>query len=133
MGIALDSTLFVDLARRRPNAIAKIEELDSRRDTKVIPTPVAYELLFGIQGAKSLTQAALFRTWLSRFHVAPLDLAAAERAASIRVELSRLGRVKGAVDVLSAGIALAGNHSLVTRDVDFQGISHVTGLVIETY
>ena len=43
MGVALDSTLFVDLARRRPAALRKIEELDSRRELKVIPTPVAYE------------------------------------------------------------------------------------------
>ena len=133
MGVALDSTLFVDLARRRPSAIAKVAELDGRRDTKVIPAPVAFEILHGILHARSLTQAALFRGWISKFHVAPLDLASAERAANIRAELSRLGRVKGVVDILSAGIALAGNHSLVTRDEDFQEIAEATGLVLETY
>ena len=133
MGVALDSTVFVDLARRRPNAIAKINELDSRRDTKVIPAPAAYEILYGILHSRSMTQAAQFRAWMSRFHVAPLDLASAERAAAIRTELARLGRVKGAVDVLNAGIALAGGHSLVTRDTDFADIASVTGLVVESY
>lgn len=133
MGVALDTTLFVDLVRRRPSGVAKLEELDSRRVMKVIPTPVAYEVLSGILQAKSRTQAALFRGWLDRFHVAPLDLSAAERAASIRVELTQLGRAKATGDVLAAGIALAGGHSLVTRDADFLEISDVTGLVVEPY
>lgn len=133
MGVALDSTLFIDLARRYPAAIRKMEELDSRRDVKVIPTPVAYEVLAGIIETRSKTQASLFRGWVSRFQVAELDLASAERSASIRVELSRLGRVKGSVDILAAGIALAGGHSFVTRDSDFASISDATGLTIEPY
>jgi predicted nucleic acid-binding protein len=133
MGVALDSTLFVDLARRRTSALRKLEELDSRRDLKVIPTPVAYEVLSGILQSRSRTQAALFRGWVSQFHVAGLDLVGSERAASIRVELSRLGRVKGTGDILTAGIALAGGHSLVTRDTDFRDIAEVTGLVLEPY
>jgi len=60
-------------------------------------------------------------------------LASAERAASIRAELSQLGRVKGTGDILTAGIALAGGHSLVTRDLDFREIAEVTGLVLESY
>ena len=133
MGVALDSTLFVDLARRRSNALRKIEELDSRRELKVIPTPVAYEVLSGIVLTRSRTQAALFRGWVSRFHIAPLDLNGAERAAALRAELSHLGVVKGTGDILTAGIALAGGHSLVTRDADFRAISEVTGLVVEPY
>lgn len=133
MGVALDSTLFIDLARRRPAALRKMEELESRSEIKVIPTPVAYEVLSGILETKSRTQASLFRGWVSRFHVAELDLASAEQSAAIRVELSRLGKIKGAGDILAAGIALAGGHSLVTRDSDFAAISQATGLVIEGY
>lgn len=133
MGVALDSTLFIDLARRRPAALRKLEELESRSEVKVIPTPVAYEVLSGILETKSRTQATLFTGWVSRFHVAGLDLASAEESAAIRVELSRLGIIKGAGDILTAGIALAGGHSLVTRDSDFDAISRATGLVIEGY
>jgi len=133
MGVALDSTLFIDVARRRPNALRKIEELDSRSDVKVIPTPVVYEILYGILESRSKTQASLFRGWVSRFHVADLDLHSAERAASVRTELSRLGTVKGTADVLTAGIALAGGHTLVSRDSDFQRIAEATGLTVESY
>ena len=133
MGVALDTTLFADLARRRPSAIAKIAELDGRPGTKVISAPVAFEILHDILYARSSTRAALFRGWISKSHVAPLDLASAERAANIRAEFSRLGRVKAVVDLLSAGIALAGDHRLVTRDEDLQEIAEATGLVLETY
>jgi predicted nucleic acid-binding protein len=133
MGIALDATLFVDLARRRPSALRKVAELDSRSELTVIPAPVAFEVMSGILRSKSRTQASLFRRWVSKFHVAALDLAGAERAAEIRVELSQLGRLKGTGDILTAGIALAGGHSLVTRDSDFGDISEATGLVLESY
>lgn len=133
MGVALDSTFFIDLARRRSSAIRKVEELDSRSEVKVIPTSVAYEVLSGIVRSKSRTQAALFRGWVSRFHVAELTLEGVEKAALIRAELSHLGKVKGTGDILTAGIAVAGRHSLVTRDKDFPEIAEVTGLVIEPY
>ena len=133
MGIALDSTLFVDLARRVPAALRKIQELDARHEVKVIPTPVAYEVLAGIVQTKSRTQASLFRGWVSRFQVADLDLLAAERSALIRAELYHLGRPKGTTDILTAGIALADGHSLVTRDSDLCAIAGVTGLVVEPY
>lgn len=80
-----------------------------------------------------MTHAALFRTWIARFHVAPLDLASAERAAAIRVELSRVGRFKGVGNVLAAWIALSGNHSLVTRDEEFREIAEASGLAVESY
>jgi predicted nucleic acid-binding protein len=133
MGVALDSTFFIDLARRRPAAIRKMEELEGRSEVKVIPTPVAYEVLSGILETRSRTQASRFRRWVSRFQVAPLDLVSPERAAAIRVELSRLGEIKGTGDILAAVIALAGGHSLVSRDTDFGAISEATGLVLEAY
>ena len=133
MGVALDTTLFIDLVRRRPAALRKVAELDSRDEVKVVPTPVAYEVLSGIFHSRSQTQASVFRGWLSRFQIAGLDLNASEKAASIRSELTHLGKVKGTGDILTAGIALAGGHSLVTRDSDFPAIAEVTGLVIESY
>ncbi len=132
-GAVLDSTLFVDLARRRPSAIREPEEWGSRNEIKVIPTPVAHEVLAGIFRSRSRTQASLFRGWARRFQIAPLDFASAEKAAQIRAELSALGRSKGTGDVLTAGIALAGNHSRVTRDADFHEISRAIGLVVELY
>ena len=133
MGIALDSTFFIDLERWRPFAYRKLEEIEGRADPKIIPTPVAYEIWSGILRVRSQTKATQFRGWLAKFLVAPLDLASAEKAALLRVELQRLGRTKGTGDILAAGIALAGNHRLVTRDTDFLEISEATGLLVEPY
>jgi predicted nucleic acid-binding protein len=133
VGVVVDSTLFVDLARRRPEAIRKAEELDARRELTFIPTPVAYELVYGILRSRSRTQAALFQRWASQFQIAALDLVSAERAAVVKVELSRLGKIKGVVDVLTAGIALAGNHTLVSRDRDFLEIANAVGLSLDPY
>ena len=93
MGIVLDSTLFVDLARRRPGALRKADELDARRAVKLIPTPVIYEISAGILRAKSRTQEALFWSWITRFQVAPPDLPSAESAAVLRAEMIHAGRV----------------------------------------
>jgi predicted nucleic acid-binding protein len=116
-----------------PAASRKLEELQSRSEPLVLPTPVIYEVLAGILRARSKTHATRFRGLASRFQVAPLDLPAAERAASIRAELLSLGRIKGVADILTAGIALAGGHSLVTRDGDFRHIAEATGLLLESY
>lgn len=133
MGVAVDSTFFIDFTRRVPEASRKLQELEARTDPLILPTPVIYEVLAGILRARSKTQATRFRGYVARFQIAPLDLAAAERAAEIRAELLAVGRVKGAADIFTAAIALAGGHSLVTRDKDFRHIADATGLHIESY
>ncbi|MGB6501068.1 MAG: type II toxin-antitoxin system VapC family toxin [Thermoplasmata archaeon] len=133
MGVAIDSTFFIDFSRRLPAATRKLEELEGRADSIVLPTPVIYEVLTGILRARSKTQATRFRGYVTKFQVAPLDLGAAERAAEVQTELLSLGRIKGAADILTAGIALSGGHSLVTRDKDFYYIAEATGLHIESY
>lgn len=133
MGIAIDSTFFIDFTRRLPAATRKLDELEARAEPLVLPTPVIYEVLAGVLRVRSKTQATRFRGYVARFQIAALDLAAAERAAEIRAELLSLGRIKGAADILTAGIALTGGHSLVTRDKDFQHIAEATGLHLESY
>ena len=133
VGVAIDSSFFIDFSRRRPAALRKLEELEGRSEPLVLPTPVIYEVLAGILHTRSRTQATRFRGYAARFQIAPLDLAAAERAAEVRAELLRVGRVKGGADILTAGIALAGGHSLVTRDNVFHHIAEATGLHLESY
>lgn len=133
MGVALDTTFVIDFTRRLPAALDKLSELEARSDPKVLPTPVIYEILTGVLRSRSKTQATRFLGLAARFYVAPLDLAASERAAALSVELLDLGRIKGAADILTAGIALSGGHSLVTRDRDFMDIAEATGLHLETY
>lgn len=133
LGITVDSTFIIDILRSDEAASEKARELDSRRDTKFLTTPVLYEITAGLLFTRSRSEAAAFRRISSSFAVLPFDEASATKAAEVRAELLRLGVPKGHVDVMIAGIAIANNHTLVSRDKDFQAISSAVDLTIEAY
>jgi tRNA(fMet)-specific endonuclease VapC len=132
-GITVDSTFIIDVLRNDRGAAAKSVQIAGRPDSKFLTTPVIYEITAGLLRTRSRSEAAAFRALASRFTVLPFDEPSAIRAAEIRAELIRLGRSKGHVDVMIAGIAAQGGHSLVTRDRDFQQIAVATGLTVEIY
>ena len=132
-GITVDSTFIIDVLRNDRGAAAKSVQIAARPDSKFLTTPVIYEITAGLLHTRSRSEAAAFRALASRFTVLPFDEPSAIRAAEVRAELLRLGRTKGHVDVMIAGIAAQGGHSLVTRDRDFQQIASATGLTVENY
>ncbi len=123
----------MDLLRSDPDAQRKARELDGRRESKVLTTPVLYEVLAGLLFTRSRSEAAAFEALAARYARVPFDEPGASRAAEIRAELLRLGRVKSHVDVVIAGIASAGRHVLVSKDADFQEIGRAVGLLVEPY
>ena len=133
MGVTVDTNFIIDVLRADAAAIAKSRELDTRPETKHLSTPVLYEITSGLLYTRSRSEAGAFRTLASRFSILPFDEPAATRAAEIRAELMRLGRLKSHVDVMIAGVEAAGGHALVTRDRDFLDIAEAVGLIVETY
>ena len=133
MGITVDTTYVVDYLRDDEGALTKSEELDRRKEAKFLSTPVLYEISAGLLHRRSRSETAAFRALASSFVLLPFDESAAVLAAEIRAELLRLGRVKGNVDVMIAGIAAAGGHSLITRDEDFRAIAETITLSLESY
>lgn len=133
MGTTLDTTFIVDLLRGDEGARAKARELDGRKEPTVLTTPVLYEISSGLLYRRSRSETAAFRALASRFDLVWFDESSAVRAAEIRAELMRLGRVKGHVDVMLAGIAVEGGHTLITRDQDFRGIAEAVPLAVESY
>lgn len=133
MGYVLDSTFVVDLLRSDPEAERKAKWLDARKEPKLLSAPVVYEVAAGFLFARSRSETAMFRRMASRYPVVPFDEASALKAADIRAELLRLGRVKSHVDTMIAGIAAAGGHVLVSRDRDFEAISASVDLDLESY
>ncbi len=107
-------------------------ELDSRKEAKILTTPVLYEVSSGLLYTRSRSETAAFRALASRFALHPFDEPSAMRAAEIRAELMRFGRVKGHVDVMLAGIAAAGGHTLITRDRDFRDVAETVTLSLES-
>lgn len=92
-----------------------------------------YEIASGLLYTRSRSEAAAFQRLSANYTVVPFDEPSAMKAAEIRAELMKLGRVKSHVDTMIAGIASAGRHTLVSRDEDFQAISEAVGLAVEAY
>ena len=82
---------------------------------------------------RSRSEAARFQQLAAHYVRAPFDEPAAAKAAEIRAELLRLGRVKSHVDTMIAGIASEGRHTLLSRDRDFAQIGPAVGLLVESY
>jgi len=129
----LDSSFVVDLIRSDPDAKRRAKELDARREPKLLSTPVLYEIASGLLYTRSRSEAAAFQRLSANYTIVPFDELSAIRAAEIRAELMRLGKVKSHVDTMIAGIAAAGRHTLVSRDEDFRAISDALGLAVEPY
>lgn len=133
MGLTVDSNFIIHVLRSDARALAKAKEVEDRGEAKFLSTPVLYEISAGLLFARSKSEAAAFRALCSRFGTLPFDEASALKAAEIRAELLRLGRVKSHVDIMIAGIAMEGSHVLITRDRDFGEIAETMGLNVETY
>ena len=133
MGYVLDSSFVVDLIRSDPDARRRAKELDARREPKLLSTPVLYEIASGLLYTRSRSEAAAFQRLSANYTIVPFDELSAIKAAEIRAELMRLGKVKSHVDTMIAGIAAAGRHTLVSRDEDFRAISDALGLAVEPY
>lgn len=133
MGITCDANFLIDIVRGSKAALAKDEDVERRGLTRVVTTPVIYEVLLGVTYTRSRSQMAALRSLLSRYVVVPFDEPSAARAAEIQAELMRLGRPKAHPDVMIAGIAAQAGHVLVTRDRDFDAVADVVGLDVEHY
>lgn len=133
MGITFDANFLIDLFRSDTAATAKAKEIEARGETRFLTAPVVYEVAAGLLFTRSRSEAAAFQAFASRLTILPFDEACAMKAAEVRAELMRLGRPKGHVDTMIAGIAIQGGHALVSRDRDLLDISRATGLRIEGY
>lgn len=92
-----------------------------------------YEIASGFLYTRSRSEAAAFQRLSANYTIVPFDELSAIRAAEIRAELMKLGKLKSHVDTMIAGIAAAGRHTLVSRDADFASIAAVVGLAVESY
>lgn len=107
--------------------------MDARREPTLLSTPVLYEIASGLLYTRSPSESAAFLRLSANYTIVPFDEVSALKAAEIRAELMKLGRVKSHVDTMIAAIAAAGRHIVVSRDADFRVISGALGLQVESY
>jgi tRNA(fMet)-specific endonuclease VapC len=103
------------------------------KDTDIkICTPVLWELMTGAYKAQDGSgQTARLAAVQNRFETLTFDLSAAEHAAKARAHLEALGTPIGPIDTMIAGIALANQLTMVTRNV--REFERVPGLQVHNW
>ena len=110
--IIADTDVLIDfLAGREPAAARVGIELQSRTFGTTAVT--RFEML---AGARDRTAEGFLRRLLDSLSTLPLDRDAADRAATVRKALERRGQAIGMADSLIAGIVLAHDGMLLTRN-----------------
>ena len=116
----LDTSVIIDFLAGDQKIVALIQEIIRREDVKTT-TITEYELLR--HKTKIRKQAA--ERFLSGVTVYSFDRAAAQRAALLFEELRDSGRMINENDLLIAGISLANDELLLTRDQKFGNLDDV--------
>ena len=107
----LDTSVIIDFLAGDQKIVALLKEILSKEDVKTT-TITEYELLR--HKTKIKKQAA--ERFLSGVIVSSFDREAAKKAAELFQELQAAGRMVNENDLLIAGIALAHDEILLTRD-----------------
>lgn len=129
--ICLDSDFIVDFLRQKQNAVLKMESLKGHI---VVFTEVNYlEVIYGILIKNQVPQKefVLAQEFFSSMPNMPLDHTAAYNTANIAASLKKVGQEIGFSDTMIAGICLANNCPLLTKNV--KHFSRIKGLKVETY
>ncbi len=130
VGVSLDTSVLIDLLRGDQEVLSELNRLEGSGKTPVLSTVAVFEVLSGVEYSKSKADRALVEVLLRQIPMEDFDLDCARRSAEIRAELRRGGKSPGAPDVMIAGHALAGGHTLVTRDRNLASAGSSLGLTV---
>lgn len=130
MTLLLDTNILIYAYRNQGQCRSR---LDSQPPGEVsISAVTAMEIEVGL--TKSERPEAMRRFWtdaLGRYRLLALDLEAARHAGRLRAQLEAAGTPIGPYDTQIAGIALAHNLTLVTRNV--REFARIPGLRLENW
>ncbi len=130
MKVMLDTNICIALMRGHKNATARLMAL-APGDCGVSVVTV-YELYTGIEKCLQPERERIkVVRLLSQMSILPFDEFASRRAAVVRAELERAGRVCGPYDLLLAGHALSLGISLATHNLG--EFSRVRDLQVENW
>ncbi len=116
-----DTNILIDYLRGKEEASEIMTEGGSEISITVI---TGYELLKGYRSGK---EEATVNELLNRVKIYHTDSKSMRASGSLYRELKHIGRLKNEADVLIAGIVIANNETLVTRDPDFSDFSDLLG------
>ena len=116
MGVTVDTNVLIDLLEGDPVARERLGQLEAQGHLPVLTTVAFFEVLSGMEYTRSRAERVALEQLMQKISLEPFDENGARRAAELRAELKRLGRLPGTADIMIAGHALASGHILVTRD-----------------
>ena len=130
MKYLLDTNILSYLLRGKgSNIISKFSSID--RNDIYVPSIAYCELLFGAKKIGSPKLSEAIESLVSPFKIVPFTRKEAPVYASIRNDLERKGTPIGAMDLLIASIAVAGNYTLVSHNCD--EFKRVESLLLEDW
>ena len=117
MKYLLDTNILSYLLKGKgSNIVSRLSSIDSK--DIYVPSIAYSELLFGAQKAGNPKLSAAIEKLVSPFKIVPFTRKEAPTYASIRNDLEKKGTPIGAMDLLIASIAIAGNYTLVSHNCD---------------
>ena len=129
--ICLDSDFIVDLLKHKQNAVLKFKSL---KGGIIVSTEVNYfEVLYGVFKKRQFSQEEMnfVQEFFTSLPNMVLDHSSAYNAAEIAGNLEKEGLTIGFNDSLIAGICLANNCSIITKNI--KHFSRIKGLKVESY
>lgn len=115
----LDTSVIIDFLAGNEKIIELIKDLSGKEEIKTT-TITEYELL----KHKTEMKRQIAENFLSAIIVCPFDRPSAEKAALLFERLSKTGKMINENDLLIAGISIANNEVLLTRDRKFTSIDN---------
>ena len=116
----IDTSVIIDFLAGDEKIISLIKKLAEKEEIKTT-TITEYELL----KHKTEIKKQLAENFLSAIIVCPFDRPSARKAALLFEKLSKAGKMINENDLLIAGISLANDEVLLTRDQKFGSIDDV--------
>lgn len=110
-----DTNFLIDLLRGKPGT-SEIADLYEHPKTTSIN---AFELYYGAwRSSKPEQSLSEVNSLLNSIDILGLDMPASQKAAEIHALLVNSGKTLDVQDILIAGIVIANNEELVTRDIN---------------
>ena len=116
----IDTSVIIDFLAGDEKIVSLVKELAEKEEIKTT-TITEYELL----KHKTELKRQVAEKFLSAIIVCPFDRASARKAALLFEKLSKAGKMINENDLLIAGISLANDEVLLTRDQKFGNIDDV--------
>lgn len=131
MGVFLDASALIDALEGDDEVLTKIQHLEADGKRLRIPAPALHEVEVGIRAGQGPGRARAFRGLMAPYEVVAFDAEAARESADLQAELLAAGARSGAVDVMVAGMAVAGGGRVLASDQDFAAMAEVCGVPLE--